>query len=826
MPEPIAAHNVAGLPFLRKAQCACGGGCPNCLANAGALKIGQPNDSAEIEADRIADRAMRMPAGTSVDTAREGSAAVARVGSSAGEPLDANTRGFFEPRLRADLGGVRVHTGSAAAQSARALNARAYTLGSDIVFGQGEYQPDSDPGKHLLAHELAHVGRSETTIHRKPLDAAFEDFSLLQDQEVEGEVDSIRAWLQKHPESSAERQVATGTLARYEAEATERVHAERHARLKLVHARPRGTTKVDVAIELTRRALILATDTPPDSDQALDLLEAAKEYLSSFVTDSNIRKHYLGLSQLHVQMIAGGGVGAIDSLQSMIRVGHNQSERGRNGGLWDYHFDRLRIARDYLAILSGEELMTIAQMPVADKLTKAITRAIERLPAETGERVKELLTPEALALMAGFTAVYVWSQVTPVGWLADFLIAGLIVATVYMVGHEAIEIVQLLMKFVHKAVGARSEMDLDEAGEALATAVTKFGVDVALAILLHKAGKSLDLKPPGPRSPGVIELLKTAGDRLTTPQASGWMVTPAGVRVWVPPDPYPSVMEARGLEARPKTASGTGSRGPAPKEPAGPQPSKPVPGQGLSAAATLPKTVLNFKNAADLQNWLGKDLKPLDPLPDGYQWRDTDIQRNPYKKEEGFAPLKLVDGKLAIGEPPARISNASVMNRNYRAAVAQQLQAENPSWKRARVELAALKVILKNSVHHLIPDNVVQDHPVAKAAKKAGYNLDQASNLKGLAKNKTLLEPEGDPGHWTSHPQYDKLVTGELDIAQLNLEKEFGTLDKVPAERLIKEMTKVETKMNKLIDEGKAPVKDGHLSVLDRELTEDDEADA
>ncbi|MFS8086528.1 MAG: DUF4157 domain-containing protein, partial [Acidobacteriota bacterium] len=56
-----------------------------------------------------------------------------------GEQLDRNTRNFFEPRLGHDLSGVRIHTGDAAAESARSVNACAYTLGSDIVFGTGEY---------------------------------------------------------------------------------------------------------------------------------------------------------------------------------------------------------------------------------------------------------------------------------------------------------------------------------------------------------------------------------------------------------------------------------------------------------------------------------------------------------------------------------------------------------------------------------------------------------------------------------------------------------------------------------------------------------------
>ncbi|HEX5874954.1 MAG TPA: DUF4157 domain-containing protein, partial [Pyrinomonadaceae bacterium] len=76
---------------------------------------------------------------------------------SPGRPLDSATRAAMEPRFNRDFGGVRVHTDSTAAQSARAVNAHAYTVGQDVVFGAGQYQPQTEEGAHLLAHELTHV---------------------------------------------------------------------------------------------------------------------------------------------------------------------------------------------------------------------------------------------------------------------------------------------------------------------------------------------------------------------------------------------------------------------------------------------------------------------------------------------------------------------------------------------------------------------------------------------------------------------------------------------------------------------------------------------
>ena len=74
-----------------------------------------------------------------------------------GHPLPESVRAFFEPRLGHDFGQVRVHTDTRAAATARALSAQAYTIERDIVFGAGQYAPETTAGRQLLAHELTHV---------------------------------------------------------------------------------------------------------------------------------------------------------------------------------------------------------------------------------------------------------------------------------------------------------------------------------------------------------------------------------------------------------------------------------------------------------------------------------------------------------------------------------------------------------------------------------------------------------------------------------------------------------------------------------------------
>lgn len=144
------------------------------------LQVGATNDPFEEEADRAADKVMRAREGAvsrapAPILSREaaGGAGEAAVGAGGGEapaivhealagpgtPLDAATRQTMSEGLGHDFSGVRVHTGTLADASARAVGARAYTVGADVVFAEGQHRPGSAEGDRLLAHELAHVAQ-------------------------------------------------------------------------------------------------------------------------------------------------------------------------------------------------------------------------------------------------------------------------------------------------------------------------------------------------------------------------------------------------------------------------------------------------------------------------------------------------------------------------------------------------------------------------------------------------------------------------------------------------------------------------------------------
>lgn len=100
--------------------------------------------------------------------------------NSPGQSLDAGTRAFMEPRFGHDFSQVRVHTDAKAAESARAVNALAYTVGRDVVFGIGQYAPGTSEGRRLMAHELTHVvqqGDILTALNTKLMVSAPDDVS-------------------------------------------------------------------------------------------------------------------------------------------------------------------------------------------------------------------------------------------------------------------------------------------------------------------------------------------------------------------------------------------------------------------------------------------------------------------------------------------------------------------------------------------------------------------------------------------------------------------------------------------------------------------------
>jgi len=157
---------------------------------------------------------------------------------------------------------------------------------------------------------------------------------------------------------------------------------------------------------------------------------------------------------------------------------------------------------------------SVAQWDAATKLEAAIERAVGKLPAALADQLRAMLTPENIAALAIILAAWAASHALGIGEVVDLILA---VGGVVMLGPEAIRAVQELASFATGALGAKSNADLDNAGDHLAEAVAIVGVDGAMVLLTHRAGGKL-----GDRVP-----------RVNTRPAE--VVTPEGLRLNIGP---------------------------------------------------------------------------------------------------------------------------------------------------------------------------------------------------------------------------------------------------------------------------------------------------
>lgn len=169
--RPRDASPVAGV--LRRA-CACGegGGAPESCA-------------------RCADEATLRREGAGAAESAAAPAIVHEALGSPGQPLGSSSRSFMEERFGFSFERVRVHDDARAAESARAVNALAYTVGDHVVFGRGQYDESSRAGRRLLAHELAHVVQQRATGPRRQASLVIGDAGDAAEREADRAAESV-----------------------------------------------------------------------------------------------------------------------------------------------------------------------------------------------------------------------------------------------------------------------------------------------------------------------------------------------------------------------------------------------------------------------------------------------------------------------------------------------------------------------------------------------------------------------------------------------------------------------------------------------------------
>jgi hypothetical protein len=163
-----------------------------------ALTVNAPGDQYEQEADHVAETVMRMPDPALSSTKINGFSpptvsrlpAISRIQASGGngafqaptsvetrinqmqnggQALPAEEQNFFEERMGYDFSHVRIHTDANAVQASRDIHAHAFTIGNNIAFNAGAYQPGIEAGRRLLAHELTHVVQQSHNVQEKPV---------------------------------------------------------------------------------------------------------------------------------------------------------------------------------------------------------------------------------------------------------------------------------------------------------------------------------------------------------------------------------------------------------------------------------------------------------------------------------------------------------------------------------------------------------------------------------------------------------------------------------------------------------------------------------
>ncbi|MFE5687001.1 DUF4157 domain-containing protein [Streptomyces sp. NPDC056512] len=602
--------------------------------------------------------------GTAAKTARAGV-------EGEGFPLPLPVRAPYEARLGLDLSDVHVHTGPEAVGAAHALQARAYTFGSDIAFGRGQYQPLTPVGSRLLAHELAHTVQqrfSPPVVARapNPRTAAYGDPAL--DQAAAGDLPAVLGWLGGQSMTALiailKRARArdllpalltglTGDQAHLGPAGVKRIEAA----IRAVQFQAQGPTGSDrmqlvllmdaAALPVDQRAELEALLRRPGAavGDGLEAKLAEGEFGTAFamLNGMSMAGMLSRLSRLgrawHTYLVAN--VSAADSLgphsrarieialvaadramvgrataddllqlkSRMTEIGlpsDQQQEvlaavpRARGGDAESIagYFENVglaplllpwAVARSFRLLdgrtpeqiaLTGEKVSeeilralvshsrqaevhdaeairqglqrawtsrfpatpppwdvgrpaTVADMSAADKLVKALDATLRNphLGPQYRARLQELKTPESIAMMATFTTVYVASQLTPAGWVADVLVGGLVVAGLVMGGMEALEIIRHIAAFMSTALNASSESDFDSAADHLAIAVTKLTVDVVVGILLHRVGTS------------TIGVIKRALASPGLPGLNLGLVTPDGMVI---PDLPPETLQTKG----------------------------------------------------------------------------------------------------------------------------------------------------------------------------------------------------------------------------------------------------------------------------------------
>ncbi|HWQ48747.1 MAG TPA: DUF4157 domain-containing protein [Methanosarcina sp.] len=304
---------------------------------------------------------------------------------SSGQSLDTQTRSFFEFRLGYDFSDVRVHTDGKAAESARAVDALAYTVGKDIVFKERKYAPETVTGRQLLAHELTHVvqqsmgNNDRLCIMREQATTASTNYyqwnlqqprsltqtldpTLISKDELICEIELIKQWLWNNPAPGAERDNLLKVLSSLEQpkhEARPSVVTEKERKEKIEALKQKGKN-IDVSIYTHYKGM----------DTAEAILEGiAKGRETRKVSDAALPMEYFEDIGIILSEISKQSGGAINFVRELHLMGHGREN--------EFGFGRY--------FYKSEDLKNYKTGLYADYMTEGATIYMEGCDVAAGE---------------------------------------------------------------------------------------------------------------------------------------------------------------------------------------------------------------------------------------------------------------------------------------------------------------------------------------------------------------------------------------------------------------------------------------------------------
>ncbi len=458
----------------------------------GTARVAAPAVAAAVDAHPVAPA---LPPRAHASLAQVPAWVAGSAGSADGEPLAVAERAEFEPRLGASLDHVRLHSDAAAQESAEALQARAFTSGADIYLGPADRDPSTARGRQALAHELAHVVQQGTAAgpllphadaeHRAHRTAD----ALLSGGPVPHPGRARRGAVQRLGKGGggpAPSPLAGAPVLRVmvvgNTQAT--ISISGIAIMTVEGSNLDGMQVVD-RYDVNTHAYQLMINLPAGStfawnDVALPLLPGVVPGVSGVI---GTVVQSLGEQPIVIpQFRRFGPAPSAAPPPAAPPVSPPPTQQQPVPPAPKPAPPQPKITPTPVLTLPTIDPDPVAGMSVIERLKVVIAAAASYLPGELAEQIKQLLSPEALAVMAAFIA----AQAVGVGEVADVIGAAILA---YKIGFDAIDVADDLYEFVVLTANPSSSKDLDDAGKHLAHAVTLIGVDTLLALLATKGGE-------------------------------------------------------------------------------------------------------------------------------------------------------------------------------------------------------------------------------------------------------------------------------------------------------------------------------------------------